>query len=175
MVKDISRIDCSVAALTNKVGFEGPDVAPMSIMDHVESLLTHAGTVESKVSAVNTRVDTVEASAQVGVACDVKINKWIAAFGVDFNLLVQKCLDVVLARVFLRIQPLESFFASIGQSGVSQSSSLLLEPPVLGENVLSRIEDLERALAAGGPSTFPLNTSTVVVSWVGIFNFGFCA
>ena len=75
-VKDISRLDSTVAALTNKVGFNGSDVAPRSIMDHVDSLLTHAGIVDSKVAEVDTRVDTVEASAQV--ACDVTINKWIA-------------------------------------------------------------------------------------------------
>ena len=78
---------------------------------------------------------------------------------------------MVSSQVFPRMQPLETFFASVGPLGVSKSSSLSLKPPILGETLLSRIKDLERALGAGGSSTFSThqtaNTSSVAPPYGG--------
>ena len=41
-LQDIRRLDSGLAALTNKVGFDGPDVAPRSVLEHVEFLLPHS-------------------------------------------------------------------------------------------------------------------------------------
>ena len=155
-VRDIRQLDSNVAALTNIVGFDGPEVAPRSVMDHVDTLLTHAGTVDSKVAAVDTRVNEVEVLAQGGVACNVTIKDWIASFGPYFNVLVQTCLNLVSSQLTLRLLPIETFFASIGTSGVFKASSLSLQPPVVGENLLSQIEDFEHALGVGEFSTFPI-------------------
>ena len=49
-LKDLRRLGSSVAALTNKIGSEGPDMAPRTVMDHLECLFTHVKEVETKVS-----------------------------------------------------------------------------------------------------------------------------
>ena len=57
------------------MGFEGPELLPQTVMDHVESIITHAGIVDNKVTVVDARVDIVEASAKasalVGVSSEV--------------------------------------------------------------------------------------------------------
>ena len=73
-LKDIRRLDSSLVALTNKVGFNGLDEAPRSVMDHVESLLTHVKKVDIKFVAVETKVDAAAVVSQVGVKCDATVN-----------------------------------------------------------------------------------------------------
>lgn len=120
--------------------------------------------MNTKVTAVDAKVDIVEASANasalVGVASDVQINQWIGDFGVKFDLLVKKIIDVIFALMFPRIKPLKSFFAFVGLAGVFTLSSLQLEPPMVEANLLSQIEALEHASAAGGSSTCPTQYTT---------------
>ena len=148
---------------------------PQTIMDHVESIITHTRIVDDKVTAVEARVDIVEASAnssaRVGVASEVQINEWIGLFGDTFDGLVQKAINVISGLVFPRLTPLESFFASVGSSGVSTQSSLQLTPPGVGDNLLSRIAALERASAAGGSSTCPTQHTANMSSFAPLFSF----
>ena len=100
-VTDIIRLDCTVAALTNKVGVEAADMPPQFVMNHLESMTTHAGIVDNKVTAMGVRVTKVEASAktstQLGVSSEVTINGWIGAFGATFEGLIQKSVNMVSA------------------------------------------------------------------------------
>ena len=51
--RDLFRFIFSVLALKNQVGFKEPDMAPRTIIDHVEYLSTHAKEVETKVEALD--------------------------------------------------------------------------------------------------------------------------
>ena len=82
-LQDIRQLESRLAALTNKVGFDGPDVAPRSVREQVESLLTHVEKVGTKVAA------------QVGVTCDTRVSGLIALYGRDLGTIDQKCLNVV--------------------------------------------------------------------------------
>ena len=73
-----------------------------------------------------------------------------------------------------RLIPLETFFISVGASRVSKSSSLsqTQKSPVVGEHLLSRIEVLERALGAGGSSTFPTQQTANTTSFAAPYGGG---
>lgn len=133
-LQDIRRLDSGLAARTNKVGFNRLNVAPRSVMEHMESLLTHVEKADTKLVAVETKVDVAAVAAQVGVSCDATIARWIALYGQDLGAIVQKCLHVVSARLASRLLPLETIFSSVGPFRVSAALSLALTPPVVGEN-----------------------------------------
>ena len=80
-------------------------------MDQVEPLLTH-------VKKVEIRVESVDVGSQIGVQCDATINGWIAAYGLDFSVIIQNCLNVVCSKLFPRLLPLENVIASVGSFGV---------------------------------------------------------
>ena len=79
-LQDIRQLDSGLAVLTNKVGFDGSDVAPRSVMEQVESLLTHVKKTDTKVVAVEAKVDATATATQVRVACDTRVNGWIALY-----------------------------------------------------------------------------------------------
>ena len=70
-------------------------MAPRSVTDHLESLLTHVEKVDNKFVTMETKVDTVVVSSQVGVQCDAAINGWIRLYGQDLGAIIQNYLNVV--------------------------------------------------------------------------------
>lgn len=130
--KDIFHLDSSVTALTNKVGFEKPDMAPKTIMDDVECLSTHVKEVEAKVEAVGV-------ASQISVQCDAMVKGWIATYKSDVGAIIQNCLKFVSSKLFSHLLPTETFFASVEPFGVSKLLLMVLQMPIFGEILLAQI------------------------------------
>lgn len=104
-------------SLTNKVNFESPDMAPITIMEHIVHLST-------QINEVYTKAEGLIISSQIKGVYNGMVRGWIVSNRSDLISITQNCVNTVYTAVFTQLLPIVYFFPIIGVECVSYSLSV---------------------------------------------------